>query len=103
MFIPFATLLFSTPVTSSNLRNQAPLFTELRLLQATISYCQMDVASLAALSYFVIASRIGNIALCDMFHCMNFVDCIFWIWVLVPFFGYMIYVSTFPCVYYYWQ
>jgi len=79
MFIPFATLLFSTPVTSSNLRNQAPLFTELRLLQATISYCQMDVASLAALSYFVIASRIGNIALCDMFHCMNFVDCIFWI------------------------
>jgi len=35
MFIPFATQLFSTLVTSSNLRNQAPLFTELRLLQAT--------------------------------------------------------------------
>jgi len=35
MFIPFATQLFSTPVTSSNLRNQLPLFTELRLSQAT--------------------------------------------------------------------
>jgi len=33
LFILFATQLFSTPVTSSNLRNQAPLFTELRLLQ----------------------------------------------------------------------
>jgi len=27
MFIPFVTQLFSTPVTSSNLSNQAPLFT----------------------------------------------------------------------------
>jgi len=36
LFIPFATQLFSTPVTSSNLRNQAPLFTELCLLQATL-------------------------------------------------------------------
>jgi len=34
-FFDFATQLFSTPFTSSNLRNQAPLFTELRLLQAT--------------------------------------------------------------------
>jgi len=34
-FIPFATQLFSTPVTSSNLHNQAPLFTELHLLQGT--------------------------------------------------------------------
>jgi len=34
-FFDFATQLFSTQVTSSNLRNQAPLFTELRLLQAT--------------------------------------------------------------------
>jgi len=34
-FFPFATQLFSTPVTSSNFRNKAPLFTELRLLQAT--------------------------------------------------------------------
>jgi len=34
-FFPFATQLFSTPVTSSNLRNQAPLFTELHLLQGT--------------------------------------------------------------------
>ena len=33
--VPFATQLFSTPVTSSNLRNQAPLFTELRFLQAS--------------------------------------------------------------------
>jgi len=39
-FIPFATQLFSTPVTSLNLRNQAPLFTKLRLLQAThCIYC----------------------------------------------------------------
>ena len=35
LFIPFATQLFSTPVMSSNLRNQAALFTELHLLQAT--------------------------------------------------------------------
>jgi len=35
LFIPFATQLSSTPVTSSNLRNQAPLFTELRFLQGT--------------------------------------------------------------------
>jgi len=34
-FFDFATQLFSTPVTSSNLRNQGPLFTELCLLQAT--------------------------------------------------------------------
>ena len=31
LFIPFATQLFSTPVTSSKLRKHAPLFTELRL------------------------------------------------------------------------
>jgi len=41
MFIPFATQLFSTPVTSPNLRNQAPLFTELCLLQAT-QVCQHE-------------------------------------------------------------
>jgi len=35
-FFAFATQLFSTPVTSSNLRNQAPLFTELRRLQGTL-------------------------------------------------------------------
>jgi len=34
LFIPFATQLLSTPITSSKLRNQAALFTELRLLQA---------------------------------------------------------------------
>ena len=34
-FFDFAMQLFSTPVTSSNLRNQSLLFTELRLLQAT--------------------------------------------------------------------
>jgi len=34
-FFDFATQLFSTPVTSLNLRNQAPLFSELRLLHAT--------------------------------------------------------------------
>jgi len=34
-FFDFAAQPFSTPVTSSNLRNQAPLFTELRRLQAT--------------------------------------------------------------------
>jgi len=32
-FFGLATQLFSTPVTSSNLHNQAQLFTELRLLQ----------------------------------------------------------------------
>jgi len=41
MFIFFATQLFSTPVTSSNLRNQTPLFTELRLLQVT-QVCQHE-------------------------------------------------------------
>jgi len=35
IFFGFATQLFSTPVTSLNLHNQAPLFTELCLLQAT--------------------------------------------------------------------
>jgi len=34
-FIPFATLHFFIPVTSSNLRNQAPLFTDLCLVQGT--------------------------------------------------------------------
>jgi len=34
-FFAFATQLFSTLVTSSNLRNRASLFTELRLLQGT--------------------------------------------------------------------
>ena len=34
-FFDFAMQLFFTPVTSSNLCNQAPLFTELRLSQAT--------------------------------------------------------------------
>ena len=34
-FFDFATQLFSTPDTSSNLCNQARLFSELRLLQAT--------------------------------------------------------------------
>ena len=28
---------------------------------------------------FVIVSHIGNITFCFMFHCMNFVDCVFWI------------------------
>jgi len=36
-FFDCATQLFSTPVTSSNLRNQAQLFTELRLLQTTLN------------------------------------------------------------------
>jgi len=34
-FFVFATQFFTTLLTSSNLRNQAPLFTELRLLQGT--------------------------------------------------------------------
>jgi len=34
-FFDFATQLLSTPIMSSNLRNHAPLFAELRLLQAT--------------------------------------------------------------------
>jgi len=36
-FFAFAMQPSSTPVMSSNLRNQAPLFTELRLLQGTLS------------------------------------------------------------------
>jgi len=36
LFIPFATQFFSTLVMSPNLRNQAPLFTELRILQETL-------------------------------------------------------------------
>jgi len=43
LFIPFATQLFSTLVTSSNLRNQAPLVTELRLLQATFKRATVTV------------------------------------------------------------
>jgi len=44
VFIPFATQLFATPVTSLNLRNQAPLLTELRLSQATqVVVMGMDV------------------------------------------------------------
>jgi len=35
-FYDFAMQLFSTSVTSSNLRNQVPLFMELRLLHATL-------------------------------------------------------------------
>jgi len=35
--------LFSIPVTSSNLRNQALLFTELRLLQGTIEMCKQSL------------------------------------------------------------
>jgi len=38
-FIPFATQPLSTPVTSSNLCNQAPLFTALCLLQGTLIAC----------------------------------------------------------------
>jgi len=34
-FFCFCNATFSTPVTSTNLRNQSPLFTELRLLQGT--------------------------------------------------------------------
>jgi len=55
-FIPFATKLFSTPVTSSNLCNQAPLFTELRLSQGT--HCGHKILVLFAtveLAYSTIA------------------------------------------------
>jgi len=51
-----------------------------------ISYFYLvDIESLATLSCFVIRSFIGNIAFRFMFHCMNLVDCIFWICLLVPF------------------
>jgi len=36
-------------------------------------------------SWFVIVSLIGDVAFSFMFCCMSFVDCIFWIWILVPF------------------
>jgi len=42
-FFAFAMQLFSIPVTSSNLRNQALLFTELRLLQGTIEMCKQSL------------------------------------------------------------
>ena len=45
----------------------------------------MDVASLASLNCYVIRSSIGNIVFSFMFHCMNLVDCIIWICLLVPF------------------
>jgi len=41
-FIPFATQLFSTPGTSSNLRNRVLLFTELRLLQGTKAQKELE-------------------------------------------------------------
>jgi len=45
----------------------------------------VDVASPASLSCFVTRSLIGNIAFSFIFHCMNLVDCIFWICILVLF------------------
>jgi len=42
-FFDFATQLFSTPSTSSNLRNQAPLFTELHLLQVTFIHNKKSI------------------------------------------------------------
>ena len=44
---------------------------------------------------FVIISQIDNIAFSVMFHCMNLVDCIFWICVLVLFL--VMCVFTVPC------
>ena len=44
----------------------------------------VDIASLASCC-FVIRSLIGNIAFSFMFYCMNLVDCIFWIYLLVGF------------------
>jgi len=56
-FFAFATQLFSTPVTSLNLRNQALLFTELCLLQATdISYA----GSQSVLGSYANAGRFGS-------------------------------------------
>jgi len=48
LFIPFATQLFSNSVTSSILRNQAPLFTEFRLLQGTPNH---DLNSISIFHY----------------------------------------------------
>jgi len=41
-FIPFETQLFSTPVTSSNLRNQAPLFTRGGRCQTKFLTCEIS-------------------------------------------------------------
>jgi len=43
-FFAFATQLFSTPVISLNFRSQAPLFTELRHLQATLKLCNVFIS-----------------------------------------------------------
>jgi len=45
-FSDFATQLFSTPVTSSNLHNQAPLFAELRRFQATLRSYESTISQL---------------------------------------------------------
>ena len=66
LFTPFATQLFSTPVTSSNLRNQAPLFTELCLLQATLSKL--------TLSWFIIIwkpAKSGSTVMCLYWNIAN--------------------------------
>jgi len=53
IFFAFATQLFSTPVTSLHLRNQAPPFTELRLLQTTQISCKQDHNEI----FFVVPSQ----------------------------------------------
>jgi len=46
--------VLATPVTSSNLRNQAPLFTELRLVQATLFYPLLNAGWLNKLAVSVL-------------------------------------------------
>jgi len=47
--------------------------------------CWVVLELLTILSCFVIRSLTGNTAFSVMFHCINLVDCIIWIWLLVPF------------------
>jgi len=65
--------LFSTPVTSSNLRNQASLFTELCLVQAT----HLSVLEQNTKSHYIVSAAIpGTIMVCIITKYNVAVDCI---------------------------
>jgi len=71
-FSGFAMQIFSTLVTSSNLCNQGPLFTELRLLQGTLETCWALITDMLRIT---IAFRTGaNILKSTECRCGKFVD-----------------------------
>ena len=55
-----------------------PIYFSVRT-KSSVTFGGCSNSTLATLSCFVIISQIGNIAFSFMFHCMNLVDCIFWI------------------------